>query len=134
LALAGVAGEGIAVALPPPQPELATPAPVKTLAAAPARSKAQGTCDRITKPAPVSVPRPDYPLEARAAGIEGKVRIKLTVNELGEVVDATFVQRLGHGFDEAALNAALRARFEPARACGKATTATFTIAMRFSSG
>lgn len=39
---------------------------------------------------------------------------------------------LGYGLDEAALEAAKRAAFEPATRCGKPVSATFVIAMRFS--
>ncbi len=41
-------------------------------------------------------------------------------------------QRLGYGLDEAAVQAAQSATFEPAVRCGKPTRATFTISMRFS--
>jgi protein TonB len=83
------------------------------------------------KPKPNSIPQPAYTDEAQAAAIEGKVRVQLTVDETGKVIDVKLIQGLGHGLDEAALQAARRATFEPALRCGRPARATFTIAMRF---
>lgn len=84
-----------------------------------------------TKPKPRSVPQPTGTEAARAAGIEGKVRVQLTVDETGHVVDVKLLQGLGYGLDEAALAAARQAEFEPAVRCGKPTRATFNVSMRF---
>jgi periplasmic protein TonB len=89
-------------------------------------------CDEPpAKPKPRSVPQPAGTEAARAAGIEGKVRVQLTVDETGRVVDVKLLQGLGYGLDEAALAAARQAEFEPAVRCGKPTRATFNISMRF---
>ena len=89
-------------------------------------------CDEpAAKPKPISVPQPGYTDDAQAAAIEGKVRVQLTVDETGKVIDVKLISGLGHGLDEAALAAARRATFEPALHCGKPTRATFTISMRF---
>ncbi|MET0791307.1 MAG: TonB family protein [Polyangiaceae bacterium] len=90
-----------------------------------------GCDDPPAKPKPISVPQPGYTDDAQAAAIEGKVRVQLTVDETGKVVDVKLIAGLGHGLDEAALAAARRATFEPALHCGKPTQATFTISMRF---
>jgi protein TonB len=90
-----------------------------------------GCEDPPAKPKPLSIPQPGYTEDAQSAAIEGKVRIQLTVDETGKVVDVKLIQGLGHGLDEAALQAARRATFEPALRCGKPTSATFTLAMRF---
>jgi protein TonB len=79
------------------------------------------------------VPQPAYTDRAREAGVEGKVRIELTVDETGRVVSVKVLSGLGYGLDEAAVAAAQSATFEPAIRCGKPTRATFTISMRFSS-
>ena len=42
------------------------------------------------------------------------------------------IEGLGHGLDEAALEAARGSTFEPATRCGKPIATTFTIGMRFS--
>jgi protein TonB len=83
------------------------------------------------KPKPRSVPQPAGTEAARAAGVEGKVRVQLSVDETGRVVDVKLLQGLGYGLDEAALAAARQAEFEPAVRCGKPTRATFNISMRF---
>ena len=87
--------------------------------------------DPPAKPKPRNVPQPAGTEAARAAGVEGKVRVQLTVDEDGRVVDVKLLQGLGYGLDEAALAAARQAEFEPAARCGKATRATFNISMRF---
>jgi len=83
------------------------------------------------KPKPISVPQPGYTPDAQAAAIEGKVRVQITVDETGRVVDVKLIQGLGHGLDEVALQAARSATFQPALQCGKPTRATFTLGMRF---
>jgi periplasmic protein TonB len=91
------------------------------------------TCDEpASKPKPRSVPQPAYTERAREAGVEGKVRVELTVDEAGRVVAVRVIQGLGYGLDEAAVAAAQSATFEPAVRCGKPARATFTISMRFS--
>ena len=90
-----------------------------------------GCDDPPAKPKPIAIPQPAYTDDAQAALVEGKVRVQLTVDETGKVVDVKLIAGLGHGLDEAALAAARRATFEPALHCGKPTSATFTIAMRF---
>lgn len=87
--------------------------------------------DAPAKPKLVHLPQPGYTEAARAAGIEGKVRISITVDETGQVTDVKVLQSLGHGLDEAALAAARAARFEAAVRCGKPSSSTFTISMRF---
>lgn len=90
-----------------------------------------GCDDPPAKPKPISVPQPGYTADALSAAVEGKVRVQLTVDESGKVTDVKLIQGLGHGLDEAALQAARNATFEPALRCGKPTRATFGIAMRF---
>jgi len=93
----------------------------------------QQACDEPpVKPKPKNVPTPVYTETARALGIEGKVRVEVTVDEEGRVVSVRVLQGLGHGLDEAAVEAARRASFEPATRCGKPVGATFNIGMRFS--
>jgi protein TonB len=136
LSLSGAAVGGGGVAVPAGSPTgvsnntRPSPAPVKralSAAAAPVDECAEGPA----KPKPLNVPQPAYTDQARAAGVEGKVRVELTVDETGRVVNVRVLSGLGHGLDEAALSAARRATFQPAVRCGKATRATFTISMRF---
>jgi protein TonB len=123
-------GGGSAAGGPRPRGPVAKAEPRKL--AAVAQPSALDPCEEpAAKPKPRNVPQPVGTDAARAAGIEGKVRVQLTVDEAGRVVDVKLLQGLGYGLDEAALAAAKRAEFEPAVRCGKASRATFNISMRF---
>jgi protein TonB len=128
----GVGGNGVALpAAGVEKPSTATSAQVhRNLSASPMAHG--GDCeDPVVKPKPRQVPQPVYTTSARAAGIEGKVRVKLTVDETGRVVNVVVIEGLGYGLDETAVAAAKAAEFEPATRCGKPVSATFTISMRF---
>jgi protein TonB len=87
--------------------------------------------EALVKPKPIAIPQPSYADRAREAGIQGKVRVELTVDETGAVVETRVLEGLGYGLDEAALEAAKASRFEPALRCGKPTRTTFVIGIRF---
>jgi protein TonB len=130
----GVNGTGIALPVGgggPPREQRAVEKVVRKAAPLAAALASDGCDEPPAKPKPISVPQPGYTDDAQAAAIEGKVRVQLTVDETGKVVDVKLIAGLGHGLDEAALAAARRATFEPALHCGKPTQATFTISMRF---
>lgn len=56
-----------------------------------------------------------YPEIARKAGVEGKVYVKVLVNERGDVVRTEILKSLGNnGCDEAAIEAIRKARWKPA--------------------
>ncbi len=61
--------------------------------------------------------RPEYTEEARAASIEGKVRVEITVDASGAIRSVKVLEGLGHGLDEAAVRAVEGATFEPAQQC-----------------
>ncbi len=92
-----------------------------------------------TKASSVTVPRllhyaeATYPRKALEDGVEGEVILELTTDERGQVTSAKLRRGGGHGFDEAALAAAPRLRFEPARTNpeGKAVKAKFLFRYRF---
>jgi periplasmic protein TonB len=127
-----IGAAGIAVPIRPAGFVAASAPVVKPIAAA-TELGANGTCrDPATKPKPVHVPRPEYPQAAINARVGGRVRLELKVAATGQVLDVSVLEGLGHGFDEAAVAAAKRARFEPALLCGKAAPGRFTISMRFS--
>lgn len=96
------------------------------------KPKAGACADPASKPKPLQMPRPEYTDAARAAAIEGKVRVELTVDASGAVTGAKVLDSLGHGLDEAALRAVRAATFEPAAQCGKPVSATFVVSIRFS--
>lgn len=134
----GVDGTGVALpgggstqGGPRPSGPVKQAAPRKLAAVEPGGSALDPCQEPPAKPKPRSVPQPVGTDAARAAGVEGKVRVQLTVDESGRVVDVKLLQGLGYGLDEAALAAAKRAEFEPAVRCGKPARATFNISMRF---
>jgi len=76
-----------------------------------------------------------YPPDARALGIEGRVKASLNINEKGDVTAVRILERAGHGFDEAAAQALRRFRFSPARTSdGRAVPYRITWDFRFSIG
>ena len=116
-------------AAPPVTRKAAPKALVATKAKEPA---ARDSCiEALVKPKPIATPQPAYADRAREAGIQGKVRVELTVDESGAVVSARVLESLGYGLDEAALEAAKSWRFEPATRCGKTTATTFVVGIRF---
>ncbi|MBX3189511.1 MAG: TonB family protein [Labilithrix sp.] len=127
----GGAPGGLAVARPADPAPRAAPV-TKTLERTPAPQKdADGCAEGPSKPKLLDLPRPTYTEAARAAGLEGKVRVELTVDESGRVVAVRALSTLGLGLDEAALAAAKAASFEPAMRCGRPSRSTFTISIRF---
>lgn len=56
----------------------------------------------------------DYPADARRAGIEGKIRVRLIVDAKGAVKARTLLNKLGYGLDELALARAGEIEFDPA--------------------
>jgi protein TonB len=127
---AGGGPGGIAIPTgPPPAPVAKAPPAHKILAAAAAP---EGGCeDAEVKPKATSMPHPAYTDEARAAAIEGKVRVELSIDANGQVTDARVIEGLGSGLDEAAVAALRGATFSPATKCGKPVATTFVVAIRF---
>jgi protein TonB len=135
LAMMSGTGKG-GIAVPRAQSGAAAPARAQKTVAPRALAKGapeKDSClEQLIKPKPLSIPQPVYADAARAAGITGKVRVELTLDETGAVVAVKVIEGLGYGLDEAALEAARNARFEPATRCGTPTRTTFTIGIRFS--
>jgi TonB family protein len=73
---------------------------------------------------------PTYPPERLAKGEKATVKVELTIDAQGVVVDAKILEGAGPDFDAAALEAAKQLEFEPASAAGKPIAAK--IAWRFS--
>jgi periplasmic protein TonB len=74
---------------------------------------------------------PKYTMQARQAEIEGVVRVQVTVDETGHVLNARVLSGLGYGLDESALAAARGTIFEPATQCGKPVVGTTILPFRF---
>jgi len=93
---------------------------------------AEGEERELTKrPKLVDRVQPEYPEEALEAGIEGRVVLKLQIDEAGKVSDAEVVEGLGYGLDEAAKEAAKQYEFEPAKIDGEPASVVMKFAIRF---
>jgi periplasmic protein TonB len=111
------------------------PAEKRVRAAAPKPSEAADGCiEEPTKPKAVEKVQPQYVDEARAANVEGVVKVEFRVGADGEVLEARVIQGLGHGLDQAAVAAAKRWKFNPALRCGKPVESRHVVSMRFQLG
>lgn len=78
----------------------------------------------------VKKPSPKYPAEAMAAGAQGVVAVQITIDEEGNVLTAT--ARSGHPLlQEAAVKAALKAKFSPTRLAGQPVKVSGLITYNF---
>ncbi|MEZ4701732.1 MAG: TonB family protein [Rhodothermales bacterium] len=56
----------------------------------------------------------EYPARARRAGVEGRVILRMMIDEAGQLHDPTVVQGIGFGCEEEVIQVLQNARFEPA--------------------
>ena len=75
--------------------------------------------------------KPKYPELARRAGKEGIVTLEATIGTDGIATDIKVVEKLGDGFDEAAIAALKAARFVPAKQGKKNVAMRIRIPYRF---
>jgi periplasmic protein TonB len=85
----------------------------------------------VVKAKPKAFVQPTYTDDARAAGIEGRVTVQVTIDASGAMSDAKILRGLGHGLDESAIAAAKRMSFNAATRCGKPVSSTVVFALRF---
>ena len=84
------------------------------------------------KPTVVDAPAPVYPEAVRNAGIEGSVVVEALLDLDGSVMDARVLKGSGNDMlDAAAVEAALRARFTPAKQLDKAVRVRISQTYRF---
>lgn len=74
---------------------------------------------------------PDYPFALRAAGIEGDAMIEFDVDATGRVVSARALRGTHREFEEAAVRAVLKWRFEPGKRLGKAVPFRMAVPIGF---
>jgi TonB family protein len=72
----------------------------------------------VTPPTLTHFEHAPYPKEALGLGLEGQVVLILDIDVAGHVTKAVPAEAQGHGFDEAAVGAALKFQFEPAKKAG----------------
>lgn len=122
------APEGVGVAVPmsaPPKPKVVVrsePVVVRSCEEAP------------SKPQPIEKVAIEYPMQAREAGISGRLVARVFVDERGEVENVEIVESAGEVIDRAAIEALRRWKFTASTACGKAVKSRYTVARRFELG
>ena len=135
LALDSSSADGLPMHIAPPTQAAAgirqelVPSKPKVLMA---KSNEVPCTEELVKAVPLTRPSPKYTPEAENAGVEGKVRLDLKVNELGEVESAKILSGLGYGLDESAIQTVKHWKFRPATLCGKPVAATFVVSVVFS--
>src|SRR5215467_5201560 len=86
----------------------------------------------VTKPPRlVQAQAPEYPPAALETGKEAKVKVRIHVDEMGTVTSVDVLERVGDGFDEAAVAAALQYVFDPAEIDGKPAAITVETTINF---
>jgi protein TonB len=126
--VAGAAGAAANAAKGPAAPTATT----HKVAQLEAPTQGAAACnDPVVKPKSKGIISPKYTMQARQAEIEGVVRVRVTVDETGHVINAAIVNGLGYGLDEAALAAARATTFTPASQCGKPVVGSTILAFRF---
>lgn len=84
------------------------------------------------KPQPINIPVPTYPDMARSAGIEGQSVVEALVGTDGSVSDARILKSSGNSsLDAAAVEAAMRSKFTPAKQRDKPVRVWVSIPFRF---
>ena len=76
-------------------------------------------------------PTPRYTDEARKLNLEGEVLLEVLFGANGELHVNRVVRSLGHGLDEAAVNAANKIKFKPAQRNGAAVDSTAIVHVTF---
>lgn len=74
---------------------------------------------------------PEYPPLARRWGKEGKVVLRLTISEKGELLKLEVVSGQGFGLTEAAVQAVKKSTFQPARVQGQAIASRALLPILF---
>jgi len=75
---------------------------------------------------------PVYPLMARRLGKEGRVLLRLTIDENGKLLNVEVIEGAGYGFTEAAVDAVRKSTFIPAKSEGKPVMSKALLPIRFS--
>jgi protein TonB len=96
-----------------------------------ARSPIETTFGESVAPAFLHREMPVYPMMARRFSREGKVVLKLTIDENGNLKDVEVIDKAGYGFTEAAVEAVKKSTFLPAKKDGKPIASRALLPIRF---
>jgi TonB family protein len=111
----GGAARAQAPAEPPPQEPDQGAIPGGGAGAARVPAKPEQPNEPVTPPKILHFESAPYPKEAQEQGLEANVVLRLDIDKEGKVTAVQVVEPAGHGFDEAASEAAQKFLFEPAR-------------------
>ena len=141
---AAVAAQPAAQPTQTPNPEVKTP-PADADATAAETPPAAGSGESNDSPKPrkrgpiaggvlngkaISLPPPEYPPAAKAAGVAGTVVVRITIDEYGNVISAQVVSG-PPALHQASVNAALMAKFAPTSLVGEPVQVTGVITYNF---
>jgi protein TonB len=74
---------------------------------------------------------PVYPMMARKLGREGKVVLKLAIDEKGNLLNVEVIDKAGYGFTEAAVEAVKKSTFLPAKKDGRPIASRALLPIKF---
>ena len=74
---------------------------------------------------------PVYPFVAKRMNKEGKVVLRLTIDEHGRLLNTEVIESAGYGFTEAALEAVKKSTYRPARKDGSSVLSRALLPVRF---
>lgn len=75
--------------------------------------------------------KPKYPRLARRLGKEGRVVLRLFIDEDGKLINVEIIKSAGYGFDEAAIDAIKASTFNPAKMRGTPIASKAVLPIRF---
>jgi protein TonB len=127
----GPGGVGISVPVGPGvEPAATAAAAVRPEASAVKPKLLEGCTEPEVKPKSVPVAQGGIIAAAQSAGIEGRLKLELQIDESGNVTSARVITGLGGAIDEAALAAAKRVKVSPITKCGKPIAGRLTWGLR----
>ena len=139
-------GDAVAIPVVVRQPQAAAPTKVASFEPGPHRPRLrpelgpgpsldERCTEEPSKPEPVFKTEIEYTASARAEGIEGKLKLKITVGADGSVLNVQVLASVSPELDAAVVAAVKQWRFRPAMACGKPVAGgTYVLARRFELG
>jgi TonB family protein len=84
-----------------------------------------------TRPRLIYGPEPGFSEQARKAGVEGVILLKVTVDASGDVADVKVVKGLGSGLDEKAIEAVRTWKFKPGTEDGTPVRSEIDVEVSF---
>ncbi len=90
-----------------------------------------GDQEKATQPVLVQQVKPEYTAEALKAGIQGSVKLRIGINEQGQVEEAEVVGPLDPGLDQKAIEAVKKWKFQPAMLKGKPVAMRSRVELEF---